>query len=421
MCWSKRDVWRLGIPLVGLLLLLVFMVWIPMSAADAHAGTSEFATPTVDLTVTALAKEQLTLQVKQLQNQLQNQNSWIENNSTALIAAITAIIVASIGLYQWRGNQNAERRKEIGAQDKDLTAQAEERFKTAVTALGSENEATQVSGAILLRSFLNPEDKGIYGRYYAQIFDLAVAYLRLSSTSRPIENPSLPLPLTSLRQALIIVFKEVFPLARNSLGQIQSAIEGRSLDASGIRLDGAFLAWSDLSHIWMINASLIEARLLRANLCNADLRRANLHKANLHQVIFAAANLHQVNFSQAHLGEANLNEADLDRADLTEANLEGATLISASLQGTKFSGANLRRADLSHANLSAGTSMGETFRSANPEDALHLDYTDLRGVKGLTREQLKACKAKGAIIDEDAVANPPQSLVPPPPPSQQSS
>ena len=66
-----------------------------------------------------------------------------------------------------------------------MRAQAEERFKTAVAAFGDENEGTQVGGAILLRSFLNPNDKEPYGRYYNQILDLAVAYLRLSSLSKP--------------------------------------------------------------------------------------------------------------------------------------------------------------------------------------------------------------------------------------------
>src|SRR5947208_9715064 len=93
--------WKVGIGLAGLLLFLVLMVWVPMSA-NAFEGTSGLTpTPTVDLTVTALAKEQLTLQVKQLQNQLENQNNWFANNSTALIAAAATVIVALFGILQW--------------------------------------------------------------------------------------------------------------------------------------------------------------------------------------------------------------------------------------------------------------------------------------------------------------------------------
>ncbi len=387
MRWLKRGVWKLGIPLIGLLFLLVLMVWVPVSAG-AYEGTSRpaiagqvQATPTVDLTVTALAKEQLALQVQQLQNQQKDQNNWLANNSTALIAAITAIVVAFIGFTQWTGNRRDERRKEVISQDKELRAQAEERFKSAVAALGSENEATQVGGAILLRSFLNPDDEEIYGRYYAQIFDLAVAYLRFSTTSQSSEDPdvpslfpdpsSFPRPLTPLMQALVVVFKEAFPLARNRLGQVKSPYDTRSLDASGIRLDNAFLDRSDLSHIWMVGASLRNAVLI-----SADLSKGRLIKADLSNAIFLRTNL--------------------SGTYLTEANLSGTNFREADLRGTVLHGA-----DLSVTNS--------------------LKKTDLRGVTGLTKEQLEVCKAMGGIVDEATMANAPQSLIPPPPPPQQSS
>ena len=198
MHWRSKDIWKAGIALAGLLLLLlVLMVWVPISAAGAYEGASGLATPVtetvqempaVDATVTALSKEQLTLQVKQLQNQ----NNWLVNNSTALIAAFVTIVVALFGIYQWAGNRKDDRQKESDAQDKDLKAQAEERFKTAVAALGDEKEGTQVGGAILLRSFLNKDDKDIYERYYTQVFDLAVAYLRFPRTSNPPEDPKYP-------------------------------------------------------------------------------------------------------------------------------------------------------------------------------------------------------------------------------------
>jgi len=84
MCWLKRDIWKAGIVITGMLLLLVLTVWLPASAANAYEVSSGLvgpiavtvqATPTVDATVSALNKEQLTLQVKQIQNQLQNQNN----------------------------------------------------------------------------------------------------------------------------------------------------------------------------------------------------------------------------------------------------------------------------------------------------------------------------------------------------------
>ncbi len=39
MGWLKRDLWKAGIALASMLLLLVFMVWVPVSVAAAHKLT----------------------------------------------------------------------------------------------------------------------------------------------------------------------------------------------------------------------------------------------------------------------------------------------------------------------------------------------------------------------------------------------
>src|SRR5215831_10533919 len=111
-----------------------------------------------------------------------------------------------------------------------------------------EKEATQVGGAILLRSFLNKDDENIYGRYYAQIFDLAVTYLQ------PLGGHTLTsdfVPLNPLRQALITVFKESFKCTRGEWKEQEpksltsdSSDYGR-LGAIGIQLDQAYLVKAD--------------------------------------------------------------------------------------------------------------------------------------------------------------------------------
>ncbi len=68
------------------------------------------------------------------------------------------------------------------------------------------------------------------------------------------------------------------------------------------------------------------------------------------------------------------------------------------------------RVDLSGANLS-----GANLNGSSLEDVLSLQGTDLRDVKGLTKEQLERYKAKGAIIDEDSTTSPTQSPVSSPP------
>src|SRR5947209_19219422 len=74
MRWLKRDRWKAGIAIAGMLLLLVLMVWVPVSAAGAHeealglatpgTGTTQ-ETPTEDATVTTLNKEKLAQEVQQ--------------------------------------------------------------------------------------------------------------------------------------------------------------------------------------------------------------------------------------------------------------------------------------------------------------------------------------------------------------------
>jgi uncharacterized protein YjbI with pentapeptide repeats len=260
-----------------------------------------------------------------------------------------------------------ERRKEKEIQDKDLKDKAEERFKTAVTALGDEKEGAQVGGAILLRSFLDKNDKS-YERYYTQVFDLVVANLRLPRTSNPPEDPNTALPLTPLSQALITVFQESFPLAHKELKEREGKrFNPRSLNATGINLDKAFLWKADLEEIWMPSAFL---------------RETDLSEAELQGVTCILDNLRGPGLSEAGLGEAILLRAILHKANFHKANLSKA----------KFFGADLTE--------------------ANIEDSLSLKDTDLRGVTGLTKEQLEVCKAKGAIIDEDSTTYKPHRRLP---------
>ena len=523
MRWCKKDIWKAGIALAGMLLLLVLMIWVPVSAAGAYEGPSGLAptvmgtvqtTPTEDATVTTLNKEKLQQEVKQLQEQndatvaalnkqkLERDNdrsfqAWFWSSGTTLLSTLALVIGGFIGFWRWRVDrretQDKDRVARQDAQDKELAERlaerekrAEERFQAAVTGLGDEEkEGARIGAAILLRTFL----RSGYEQFYTQTFDLAVAHLRLRGTSHPSEDPdgilhspedpNAPLPLTTLRQALIVVFKEAFPLARS-----QNKGGPQSLDATYIQLDNAYLAGADLKQAWMPTASLRKADLSEADLSGANLSGARLSEAYLYKAdlfgarlsgadLFGAnligANLIGVGLGNAKLSHANLNEAKLSKAylykanlsgatlsdvnlsgaTLMEANLSGVTLFGANLSGARLSGANLSwatltatslsGADLSGADLSGATLMGVDLSGANLRradlfgvdlrgttlsgvdlyDFLSLKDTDLRGVKGRTKEQLEALKnEKGAIIDEDSTTSSSQSSAAPPPPAQ---
>ncbi len=348
MRWFKRGLWKAGIVIASMLLLLILMAWVPASAASAHEGASGSATPgtvtvqatpTEDATVTALNKEKLEQEVQQLkeQNEL-DLFGWLRTNASILLSTLVVVIGGLIGLWRWLADRRDAQDKELKNQQNEREKRAEERFQATVEGLGSTDTATQIGASIMLRTFLRPG----YEHFYSQVFDLAVAYLRLRNIG------SEPEPPDSLNQALIRLFRESFPLARDLPKQ-----SSQSLEALGIRLDSAYLTRSDLR-----SARMPESYLRKANLHEADLRAVNLR-------------------------EANLSGANLGGADLREANLRGA---------------DLREANLSRTNL---------------EHSSSLKNTKLYGVTGLTKEQLEACKAKGAIIDEDTTTSPPQSTVSP--------
>ncbi len=376
--------------------LLALMTWVPVSVAGAQGGARGSAppgaivvqaTPTEDATVTELNKQKLEQEVQQLKEQNEpDLFGWLRTNAPILFSTLVVVIGGLIGLFRWFGDRRSEREK-----------RAEERFQSVVTGLGDEKEGAKIGAAILLRTFLRPD----YKQFYTQSFDLAVAHLRLPRTPHPPEDPNAALSLTTLSQALIGVFKEAFPRARRLTrngrrGSKEGAVQ--SLDATAVLLDHAYLVGADLERMWMLQASLREAnlreaRLGEADLHGADLRGANLRKADLRKAILINAKLGRARLEGAKLGGADLHGADLCGADLNRSDLSGATLWEAELRGAglhgaKFSGTDLHEADLSEADL------GET----DLEDALSLKDTNLRGVKGLTKEQLEACQAKGAIV-----------------------
>src|SRR6266487_2060651 len=299
MQWLKRTQWKVGIFIVSILLLLLLLAWIPVAAVESHetiqpgqvrgvaTGTITVqATPTEDATVTALNKEKLAQEVQQLKNQnVSDPLGWLRTNTSILLSTLVVVIGALIGLWRWLGDRRDEHEKRREDQRSEQEKRAEERFQSAVTGLGDEKEGARIGAAILLRTFLRPG----YEQFYSQTFDLAVANLRLPQTPHPPEDPNTPLPLTTLSQALIVVFKEAFPLARS-----QDKRSPESLDATGIQLDNAYLRGADLKQVWMPQASLRKVNLSEARLSGVNLDGANLSEADLNEADLRGANLRGV-------------------------------------------------------------------------------------------------------------------------------
>ena len=328
MHWLDRGMWKAGIAIAGILLLLVLMTWIQVSVAGAHERVSELAgsgavtvqeTPTVvDATVAALNKEKLAQEVQQLKNQNEpDPLGWLRTNASILFSTLVVVIGGLIGLFRWLRDRRDAQEKELKDRQNEREKRAEERFQAAVTGLGDVKEGAKIGAAILLRTFLRPD----YKDFYTQTFDLAVANLRLRNV-----DSNKPEPPDTLNQALITVFKESFPLARDrleeeNLEEENPQFSSQSLDARGIHLDMAFISKADMKQAWMPQAFIRSANLSGADLSGADLSGANLSGAYL----FGA------HLSGAHLSGANLSKADLSGADLSDTDLSDTDLSGADL------------------------------------------------------------------------------------------
>jgi uncharacterized protein YjbI with pentapeptide repeats len=373
-----------------ILFILLFFCFPTIALAAQNTNSSLSSTKraqaqdplSADATVTALQKEQLVAQVEQLHNQ----NNWLWTFGSTVISTLAVALAGLFGLFRYLRDQKTEREKQREVEQQRLTDRqderrkhSEERFQIVVEGLGSESEAAQVGAAIMLRTFL----RSGYEQVYSQAFDLAVAHLRLRNA-----DPLTPEPLTSLSQALILVFRESFPLARNMHQLHQSP---QLLDAARIQLDNAHLNAADLHRAWISEAYLRNAALKRANLSGASLYKSDLTGADLRCANLTKASLYRANFSLARMADADLSQTDLRGANLSQADLRRTNLESINIRDAILSGADLSFARLENTSL---------------ETAQALSGTKLYNVKGLSEEQLKACLAKGALLKENTTANP---------------
>lgn len=103
MSWRKRNLWKAGSMLTGISLLLVLTIWVFVSTVSAQQvmlsprtqrAMAVQATPTVDTTMAALQKEQLTQQIAGQQHTWDN---WIWSNAAAILSSFLSTLVIVIG------------------------------------------------------------------------------------------------------------------------------------------------------------------------------------------------------------------------------------------------------------------------------------------------------------------------------------
>lgn len=146
--------------------------------------------------------------------------------------------------------------------------------------------------------------------------------------------------------------------------------------------------WSSRPQLKVAHKNAVE--ILAELLCRHHIERGQLWGLDLSGAFLPGANLsdaslHYTNLSGANLIDANLSSAILVGANLSDTNLLRANLAGADLAYAKLSGAYLPDVDLTGVK---GFKDIDSFIGAN-----------LRGVKGLSKEDLEYAKSGGAIID----------------------
>jgi uncharacterized protein YjbI with pentapeptide repeats len=211
------------------------------------------------------------------------------------------------------------------------------------------------------------------------------------------------------------------------------------LNLTNANLSGISLKMFDLSSIVLQNAQISNARLLGVNLRGADLSDANLSHtelidADLSGAILRGTNLKGANLSDANLSHTELRDADLSGAILRGTNLKGANLSGANLSHTKLTNADLSGADLSDADLGRAIPFRANLKDANLSNVdficaclndanleganlkganfgyASLANANLRGVKGLTKEQLKQAYLFNTKLPEGVDLDPDRDL-----------
>lgn len=452
---QRTILWRLARLAMICLLPFLLLIGIAIPSASSHSNVSHKSleafvqgTPTPDVTATALAGEKLRLEVKQLQQQEDRSlQAWIWNYTATIFSPSVVLLVALLGgLRWWFRDRRLEREK-----------RSEERFQSIVVNLGSKDIEARIGATIMLRTFLQSK----YKQFHYQVFDLAVANLRLQMAGlkdKQPNQPDEPGSLDSLSQALITLFKESFPQARDwtKKHSTRSGIialfdrlkllftkqfDSQSLDASELQLNNAYLADADLREVWMPKCSLCGANLSRANFVDANLAGVNVTKANLAgadltganlaDAILIGATLTSVKLIGADLTGANLTDAELPEVDLTQvkrtesemkidftrANLKGAKLMRLNLAGATLTHVFLAEADLANAvlamaNLEDATFAGATLTNVQfaGADLINADFggadltsadltsADLTGINFTVAQSIKSVKFKGATL-----------------------
>lgn len=232
-------------------------------------------TPTPDLQATKTALDIQSARLMIQKQQTDNASAFFTNFGTFAGIIVTGLLGTAGYLY----TRNKDRNDRLIDREK----RDEARFQEAVLALGKDE--TKLGAATTLRTFLDARNKELYERnkepyerFYQQIFDLSVGFLRLRKVDQ--NNPD-PDPF----------YKEIIRLFCESAPRVREMLPLQTLSQSDVpAFENRRRKFFNASHIHLENADLIETDLSLADLVNANFNGAYLVKANLNGADLYLAN-----------------------------------------------------------------------------------------------------------------------------------
>ncbi|MDZ4714608.1 MAG: pentapeptide repeat-containing protein [Cytophagales bacterium] len=179
----------------------------------------------------------------------------------------------------------------------------------------------------------------------------------------------------------------------NQRGEIRQRIRTYQDEIDDFRLwDSEEAAFRTVGNIKRLNRheifeiNLVNSSLPRTNLSYVNLRGSNMNSTNLSNASLIESNLENTRLNQTNFENSNMNQVNMKNSYASGANFKDAFLIKAQLQNAFLIKANFSNAYLMEANLRNSYLMGADFENAS------LYKADLRGVKGLTVDQLVKAK-----------------------------